>query len=336
MRAPPVFVSALATVLLAAASGPAAAQSAVSITLNQTFVTRDVPDKGNNLYRYWINRADCLADDVLHFQTTVTGAVLSGSRVLEVWASQSADCTQAFNRGIASNSCWLVFQNTPSSLVYRVDIRAQNIVAQNFPSTGEREASAAACAAGTAVDRALKLHFMIVEGSQMVGTPAVWEQTGFDVQPPEPPFDVSVEPGKERLLVNWRTTTIPDLLEWRFYCDQAPNGCPDSTPALVPGQVPAEAYRCGTVVGDITRSGHAVGLPNDVDYAVGVLATDKVGNVGELSELACAAPELHAEDVPAPGRSCSISHGDGVTPFVEMGAVSLVGLGLASRRKRNV
>lgn len=35
-------------------------------------------------------------------------------------------------------------------------------------------------------------------------------------------------------------------------------------------------------------------------------------------------------------RSCSISRRDGVTPIVEMGAVSLVGLGIASRRKRNV
>jgi len=336
MRASPVFVSALATVLLAAASGPAAAQSNVSITLNP-FATRDVPGKGsNNQYRYWINRADCLANDVLHFQTTVTGAVLSGSRVLEVWASQSADCTLVTNRGIASNVCWLVYQGTPSSLVYQVHIRAQNIVAQNFPSTREWEATAAACAAGPSADRALKLHFMIMEGSQQVGTHALWTQTGVDVQPPSTPYDVTVEPGKERLLVNWSAPTSPDLLEWRFYCDEAPDGCPRTTRALIPGQIPSEAHRCGTVLGDITRSGHAEGLTNGVDHAVGVLATDRVGNVGALSELACAAPELHAEDVPLHGRSCSLSHGDGVTPFVEMGAVGLVGLGLTSRRKRNV
>src|SRR5262245_42931304 len=133
MRAPPVFVPALATILLAASSGPAAAQSNVSVVLNPLMV-RDVPDKGPNPYRYWINRADCRADDVLHFQTTVTGAVLSGSRVLEVWASTSADCTQGINRGVANNACWLVFQNTPTALVYQVDIRAQNIVAQMFPA----------------------------------------------------------------------------------------------------------------------------------------------------------------------------------------------------------
>jgi hypothetical protein len=253
--------------LLTVLTGPAAAQS-VSV---YNIATRDVPDKGaNNTYRYWINRADCRANDVLHFQATVSGAVLTGSRVLEVWASSgSADCTQNTNRGNASNSCWLVFQGTPSSLIYQVDVRAQNIVAQKFPSetgggnngtggtdgaggtsgsggaatggigggtasggTGGTtstsgsvfEADASVCEKGTSFEKALGLYFMIMEGSQMVGTHALWTQTGVDVSPPRAPTNVVAAAGENRLLVTWETETVNDLLEWRLYCDPPPGG----------------------------------------------------------------------------------------------------------------
>ena len=64
------------------------------------------------------------------------------------------------------------------------------------------------------------------------------------------------------------------------------NGCTSSV--LVPGQIPSSAYICGKASGP---SATALGLVNDMPYAVGVAAYDNVGNVGPLSQLLCATPQ---------------------------------------------
>ena len=60
--------------------------------------------------------------------------------------------------------------------------------------------------------------------------------------------------------------------------------------ALVPGQRPDEAYRCGSVEGATASRANAQGLSNGIEYAVAVAAVDTVGNVGDLSNVACASP----------------------------------------------
>jgi hypothetical protein len=65
----------------------------------------------------------------------------------------------------------------------------------------------------------------------------------------------------------------------------------DSGP-LAAGQRPDEAYRCGSVQGATASRANAKGLSNGVEYAVGVAAVDTVGNVGDLSEIACGTPHV--------------------------------------------
>jgi hypothetical protein len=55
---------------------------------------------------------------------------------------------------------------------------------------------------------------------------------------------------------------------------------------------PATMAPCGTGNGSTQSEGQAKGLQNDQSYAVGVAAFDQVGNVGVLSNLACATPQL--------------------------------------------
>jgi hypothetical protein len=64
--------------------------------------------------------------------------------------------------------------------------------------------------------------------------------------------------------------------------------CPSGP--LVPGARPDEAYRCGSVEGATASRANAKGLSNGVEYAVGVAAVDTVGNVGDLSQIACGTP----------------------------------------------
>jgi hypothetical protein len=65
---------------------------------------------------------------------------------------------------------------------------------------------------------------------------------------------------------------------------------PCDSGVLAPGERPDEAYRCGSVEGATASRANAKGLSNGIEYAVAVAAVDTVGNVGELSNIACGTP----------------------------------------------
>jgi hypothetical protein len=188
---------------------------------------------------------------------------------------------------------------------------------------------------------------MYVQSSTVVGTAAKWDQTSFDVEPPDAVYSIAVEPDESRLLVKWSTTTPDDLQEWRFYCEPAPgaavdtasgnsgDSCLDVPTVLVPGEVPSQDNLCGTATGATRRESPTEGLENGVNYAVGVLGVDRVGNVGGLSVVACGIPEPQpGSPEPGCGGFCSVSRREGPTPAAGFGALSLVGLGLLRRRGR--
>jgi hypothetical protein len=113
--------------------------------------------------------------------------------------------------------------------------------------------------------------------------------------------------------------------------------CP--TTALVPGEIPNEALRCGSVRGQFVAGGEASGLENGARYAVAVAGIDVVQNVGPLSEVVCGQPQLvddfferyRAAGGQGGGGFCSV----GARPA--RGALLLVagaGLALALRRRR--
>ena len=62
---------------------------------------------------------------------------------------------------------------------------------------------------------------------------------------------------------------------------------------LVQGEVPPdELTECGSGTGATTVEGTANGLENGVNYQVAVAGVDILGNVGPLSEIRCATPQL--------------------------------------------
>jgi hypothetical protein len=469
-----LWFAVLAAVLMASFALPAAAQSVV---VNQNLLYRKTDENpgrrplGN--LPLWINRADCLVDDILTFKATVD-IINDSAYSFEVWAGpSSADCTKPESRGVAANTCWLVHRSVPNIKIYDVNIRAQDIVSQNYPSAvsggsvdtggadgsggtigsggtsgsggtasggtgGTSQSGVVGLVPGTTADcesgatASVVLTFMYLQSSTVVGTAAKWDKTGFDLAGPEAPSDINVSSGENRLRVSWNTTTPKDLLEWRFYCDPPPGAvldagltsttsdlgfarqaqvvdggvggslgtggtlgtggeiatgggtasggavgtggglgaggdldagmgggtatggvtgsggatsgksCGDQPSDLVQGQVPSEAYRCGTTTGPTQRDGYAEGLENGRMYSVGMVGVDKVGNVGKLSEIECGEPKLYTDFFElykkfggqAGGGVCAISRGNGLAP-AGLGALSLVGLGLLRRRKRN-
>lgn len=127
--------------------------------------------------------------------------------------------------------------------------------------------------------------------------------------------------------------------------ETAPEGDPECySRALIPGEIPDTKYQCGKV--GRTGSGSASDLRNGDSYVVGVAAYDLLGNVGELSELACGTPvdvdgffELYREaGGQAGGGFCSVGGPVGAARWVSLplgvvAASAALGLWRRSRRR---
>jgi hypothetical protein len=112
-------------------------------------------------------------------------------------------------------------------------------------------------------------------------------------------------------------------------------GCPVSK-AVVQGRVPDPGYaNFSQQAGPSTITG----LTNGTAYAVGVVAYDKVGNVGQMSNVACGTPQpisdffaIYRAEGGRAGGGCEVAPSrDGALAFTLAGA-ALLGLGLVVRR----
>jgi hypothetical protein len=115
---------------------------------------------------------------------------------------------------------------------------------------------------------------------------------------------------------------------------------------LIPGSDPVtnnySQYQRGTVTGINATSGTATGLTNDTLYVCAVSGVDALGNVGVLSNTACATPvaltdffELYKRDGGKGGGFCSIS-GQKRDPSGYVAAALALSALWYSRRKRNI
>jgi hypothetical protein len=200
--------------------------AAQTITL-PTFVDRKQPLRPDGQRPGWVNRADCLARDVLTFYPVTLRDY--DELVLQVWAgARGVDCSLSKNRdGSGSSQCWLLYSDTASSANTRVDIPAIDLVARGATTGSSRRAAVVhgkypdACIDG-ASDKTtpLGLQFFYVDArGDVVGEPSTWKDAGYDVAPPSPPKSLSGSAGDTRLYVDWTPTTEHDVRGYRFYCD---------------------------------------------------------------------------------------------------------------------
>jgi hypothetical protein len=178
---------------------------------------------------YWVNYQDCVSDDVLFFDIGLSGAF--GSLQLEVWASTGSggDCSLLEERTGTSPDCWQVALLDPSlDATPRVEIRAQDIVAQNRDDDsphGPGSGTASDCdRPEVIVPQEITLYFMFTDGREIVGTPAIYgveplQDIGFDVTGPRPPTEVSAGIGENRVILEWTPQPSDDLIGYNFYCD---------------------------------------------------------------------------------------------------------------------
>src|SRR5690606_27824261 len=65
----------------------------------------------------------------------------------------------------------------------------------------------------------LSFYFMYVDDTDdVVGTPAIWSETGVDLRGPTPPTNVTAGIGDEMLVAKWTQSKSIDLLGYRVYC----------------------------------------------------------------------------------------------------------------------
>jgi hypothetical protein len=272
MRFPRSLAFALALGGLASITAPAAAQLTVGEPAWNT-------ERGNRKEDV-INRRDCLDDAEIEFDTSFATNV-DGS--FQLWAG--AGCEDAMKR--TTNGC--VHVGDGSTTDETVTVRVQNLV-KSFGDTAE--GTDATCDTGeseTLTERTL-FFLVINSGTDEVllqGAPAF--VYNYDIVAPDPPTMVSATSGEASLNVEFEAADSADLDNYRFYCAAAESDCNAAT--LAPGTDPVENTYCG----DIDAQGSAAGstddkLQNSTLYAVGVASTDEAGNVGKLSELACATP----------------------------------------------
>jgi hypothetical protein len=311
----------------------AAPASAQTVTVPDNFEW--MPDNGDRAPTE-INRADCLANATIQFKPDV----VADSGQFQVWAGSA--CTDPENRR-ETGTCVQVA--TAELSVETLSIRVQDMLQDNTDGAGPNTGMATACdEAGSSGKVELHLFFMVIDQGDdtVLGTHA--DKTFYyDIFLPPAPTGVTAGPGEASVELEFTPGEASDLKGYRFYCSEAgasgDGTCTSST--LMPGEDPPteKEASCGEVTGMAIDSGTATGRSNGVEYAVGVAAIDNFGNVGKLSELACATPKevtgffeaYRAAGGQAGGGFCSFAPARrGTAAF---GVVLLLG-GLALVRRR--
>ncbi len=276
----------------------ASVAAAQTITVNT--LTRDERDNPYMLELEEINRADCVANDLLEFNLTLSGS--TSAYTVEVWEGTS--CEVDDNRNTAAGSCNQVFEGDSGTRV--VSIRVQTLLARALEIGGTGTGAGGAgsvtgaggapaedttvCNLGDTASGSLTLYFLLIEGGRTtVASAAEPIKIDYDLIGPDPPTNVKVAVGEEALSVTFDESegNADDLSGYDIYCAE---GCDSAE--LVPGDPPpAGMDPCGEVV-KVSEEGQTDNdLTNGQPYTVAISARDTFGNPGRLSNTNCATPE---------------------------------------------
>jgi hypothetical protein len=244
--------------VLATFAAPALAQSVV---IAEGGITRVAPFHTDPTARLWISRADCLANDVLFFPTTLNG--YAGSN-LDVWAGEGGDCSDLAQRSSTASTCWRVYTGVPTSQVAPIPIRVQDIISHRTPSADAGAGTPADCdtnSSGATSPVQVTLYFMLIQGTAMVGTGAKWS-TKYDLVGPSAPTGVGIGVGETMLKVTWNSNADTDVLGYAFFCDPPPGVRPTNVSYFEAGNQTGSGGAAGAAgggAGGATTTGGAGG-----------------------------------------------------------------------------
>ncbi len=302
----------------------------------------DRPTSTSNLEDNDIGQADCLADATLRFDVSIAG--YEQGNLYQVWSGSSCEAKES--RVGTNASCVQVATQTIAT-VGDVTISVRDMVQRAGDSAGIGTGTAETCRnSDTPGAKEWQLHFLVINQSteETIATAGKWPFE-FDLTPPSAPTNVTAEPSENAIAIDFDVVSGEDANRVRFYCSPVAEGAAAadcSSSVLTAGETPPVSAACGTTSITGSSSGEtSQTLTNDVRYAVGVAAEDKFGNIGNLSNLACATPVditgyFEAYDAAgglAGGGFCAFApaRGGGAVP---LGLGLLVALGAVLRRRR--
>ncbi len=257
-----------AAAVVAALASPALA---ASITINPNPQRELGENHGESIEkRYYVTRADCISDDAFLFKVTVRDA---GGYNLQVWASQSADCSIYDERSSGSASCWRVFAEGAKNDSYTIRVRMQDIATlEDDGGEVEGQGTVEDCEPGDLATggMTLKLYFLLVNGQELGGTAATFD-TGIDLTGPAAPSGISTEVAEDKLQVSWEITDSNDWAGYRIYCASA-------TDAASAGGATAGTGGASSATGATTSNGGVPGAAGAATSNGGVLGAAGAGS----------------------------------------------------------
>ena len=196
----------------------------------------DLPTHPNGLKNTDITLADCTSNVIERFSLTVTGTVDS-SHNMEVWASNSGDCTQYTSRqfGTAGATCWRVANNpTVRNGTIVVDVPIKDLASQlgvNPKVDGIKRDDPNVCstAQSTPGAQTITVYFLWVAGGTNADS-STNSQVSFDTRGPAGPTDVRAGEGDRVIVMNWTpaSSSGSDISGYIVYC--APSDTLDAAP----------------------------------------------------------------------------------------------------------
>jgi hypothetical protein len=285
----------------------------------------------------WISRQDCLDSDDSRYRSQsdaeleektwilmapeVTGKPAQ-TDTLEVWVSQSADCSDLNIINSNSNSCSLVFSTNNIERITEIYINPRDVIEANSNLRAEAWLDEPMAGADDTCDKEVErplTYYVVLRTSDEIYSSSKLALGGVDTLAPAPPDNIDAEPGDEHIFFEWEIDTsneAEDTYGFAFFCvpqgtatDSGGSGLGGAGGAggaegagnadctqgvLTAGEIPSEQaldYICGYDTGRTTRSGQADGVTNNQLYAVAVAVTDEARNKGRLSEIACVTPK---------------------------------------------
>lgn len=291
-----------------------AATSHANISISEQGVKRSDSDRKDNEGPFDVSRADCEGSDAFTFPLTVTA---DASAVIEVWIGEgSADC-KTIDARQTNPICTKITSKPASSIVNNVlsfSISSKSIAGSLESVQGCTDSTV------TTTARKVSLFFLVITDPSADATDATtWTKTAVDLLGPTAPTEVTAASAENAISLSWKANPSDDVHGYAFFCEASGSGtggaaasggggtggaggdangsggsssgttnadCPSTR--LAAGKIPPSTLLCGSV--GKSNSGLAENLDNGTSYAVGVAATDLVGNTGDLSDIRCATP----------------------------------------------
>jgi hypothetical protein len=233
-----------------------------------------------------ISYDDCAEDMTLQFLLTACG--FDGQN-LQVWASESSDCTQPTDRGIGQASiCWPVSQGSTGLVQLQggvtYNIRVQDIVGpQNqspSPTTMTSQGLSACSAQASFLAVPININFVPLNSDGTYAGQAFTYALSTDMVGPPAPPGVQILDGDTLFVVNWTANTDTDTGGYDVIIDP------------IPGHEPAD----GSVSSSSTGTGATTELVCPVDSGMSIDATSgdasSDGDVDDDGALTDATPDV--------------------------------------------